>query len=299
MRFIAVDWGTSRFRAYLVADGAILDRREGEEGIASLAPGRHAEVFWRHCGAWLEAEPGLDVAMVGMVGSREGWAMAPYATCPAGPADLAQALMRVELGRGRSGFIVPGLTCAPFPGGADVMRGEETHVLGAGVRNGLVCLPGTHCKWVEMRDGRVHRFATAMTGEVFALMRHHSMVGRPATEPADPSGFGLGLAAAERNSGAEGRPGLLHLLFGARAAVLTGVLSHAQLGPYLSGLLTGDEINGALSLFGRPEVVTIVADPPRADLYREALGRRGIDTRVEEQEPTLLAGLALIVVAQA
>ena len=295
MRFIVVDWGTTRFRAYIVEDGAIVDRVASDEGVSALKTGEHQGVFRRHCGRWLEAEPDAPVLLVGMVGSREGWVEAPYAVCPAGPEDIARALIAVDLGDGRRGHIVPGLTCEPHPGAVDVMRGEETLVLGTGVADGLVCLPGTHPKWVEMRGGRVERFATYFTGELYALLRHHSMVGRPAAEPEDVSGFALGLDAAERNGGAEGRRvGLLHLIFGARAATVTRRLSPAALGPYISGLLTGDEINGAFSLFDKPETLTVVAAPNRADLFSQALTRHGIKTVFKAPEDALIAGLRTI-----
>ena len=217
MRIIVADWGTTRFRAYLVEDGATVDRVASDEGVSALKAGEHQGVFRRHCGRWLDAEPDAPVLLVGMVGSREGWVEAPYAACPAGADDIARALIDVELGGGRRGHIVPGLCCEPQPGAVDVMRGEETLVLGTGVADGLVCLPGTHPKWVEMKGGRVARFATYFTGELYALLRHHSMVGRPATEPEDPAGFALGLEAAERNGcAAVQRVGLLHLIFGAR-----------------------------------------------------------------------------------
>jgi 2-dehydro-3-deoxygalactonokinase len=297
MRFILVDWGTSRFRAYLVDGTAIVERVASPEGISALSQGQHEEVFRRHCGRWLTAEPGAPVALVGMVGSREGWRMAPYASCPAGPAEVAAAMMEVDLGEGRRGRIVPGLTSEPHPGAIDVMRGEETLVFGAGVEEGLVCLPGTHPKWVEMRGGRIERFATYFTGELYALLRHHSMVGRPATEPEDPAGFALGLEAAERNGGGSGRRvGLLHLIFGARAAAVTGRLSTAALGPYISGLLTGDEVNGALSLFEKPARVTIVADGARADLFAKALERHGVASRLTAPEDALVAGIRRILV---
>jgi 2-dehydro-3-deoxygalactonokinase len=209
-------------------------------------------------------------------------------------------MIAVDLGNGRQGHIVPGLLCEPHPGAADVMRGEETLVLGAGVENGLVCLPGTHPKWVLMRAGRIERFATYMTGEMYALLREHSMIGRPATEPGDPAGFALGLDAALRNAGedGDGRVGLLHLLFGARAAVVSGRMGPGLLGPYLSGLLTGDEINGALAQFSRPSSVTIVADSPRADLYVEALNRRAVNTAVRAPRDALIAGLARILASR-
>jgi 2-dehydro-3-deoxygalactonokinase len=297
LRFIVADWGTTRFRGYLVENETILDRVASDEGVSQLQAGQHKDVFLRQCGRWLEAEPNAPVILVGMVGSREGWVIAPYASCPADAAAIAHAMVAVDLGGGREAYIVPGLFCEPAPGASDVMRGEETLVLGSGVENGLVCLPGTHPKWILMRGGRIERFATYMTGEMYALLREHSMIGRPATEPGDPAGFELGLDAAMRNGGETDseRVGLLHLLFGARAAVVSGRMSPGLLGTYISGLLTGDEINGALSQFSRPASVTIVAESPRADLYVHALNRRSIATSVKPPQEALIAGLALIV----
>lgn len=295
-RFILVDWGTTRFRALLVDGATVVGRATSQEGVSALKEGQHAEVFRRQCGHWLDAEPDLPVALVGMVGSREGWRMAPYVACPAGPAEVARAVMTVEIGQGREALIVPGLTSEPQAGAIDVMRGEETLAFGAEIEDGLICLPGTHPKWVEMKDGRIARFATYLTGEMFALLRHHSMVGRPATEPEDPAGFDLGLDAAERNGGADARVGLLHLIFGARAAAVTGRLSSAALGPYISGLLTGDEINGALSLFHKPEAVTVIGGADRAELFARALARHGVEAKLAVSEEALIVGLRRILV---
>jgi 2-dehydro-3-deoxygalactonokinase len=297
LRVIVADWGTTRFRGYLIEKERILDEVSSEEGVSALKKGQHRDVFVGHCGRWLDQEPDAPVLLVGMVGSREGWAEAPYAPCPADAAAIARAMMPVDLGGRRRAHIVPGLVCEAVPGAADVMRGEETLALGSGVDDGLVCLPGTHPKWVSMRGGRVERFATYMTGEMYSLLREHSMIGRPATEPGDAAGFERGLDAAARNGGAAGaaRVGLLNLLFGARALVVSGRMAPALLGPYLSGLLTGDEINGALSQFDRPAKVTIVADSPRADLYEKSLARRGIATAVRAPRAALIAGLARIV----
>jgi 2-dehydro-3-deoxygalactonokinase len=296
LRFIVADWGTTRFRGYLIENETIVDEVSSDEGVSALQAGQHRDVFMRRCGPWLEAEPDAPVLLVGMVGSREGWVMAPYAVCPAGPADIARAMIPVDLDQGRKAHIVPGLACEPAPGAYDVMRGEETLVLGSGVEDGIVCSPGTHPKWIDMRAGRIQRFATYMTGEMYALLREHSMIGRPATEPEDPRGFDLGLDAASRNGGDTGerRVGLLHLLFGARAAVVSGHMATGLLGPYLSGLLTGDEINGALAQFGRPASVTILAAPPRANLYVHALARHGIAAQVRAPRQALIAGLARI-----
>jgi 2-dehydro-3-deoxygalactonokinase len=297
MRFILVDWGTSRFRAFLIDGRMILARLASDEGISALREGQHRDVFLKHCRPWLEAEPAAPVALVGMVGSKEGWRMAPYAQCPAGPEEIARAMIAVEIEAGRKGHIVPGLSCEPQPGAIDVMRGEETLSLGAGVSDGLVCLPGTHPKWVEMRGGRIARFATYFTGEMYALLRHHSMVGRPATGPEDPAGFARGLDAAERNRGERG-VGLLHLIFGARAAAVTGRLPSAELGPYISGLLTGDEINGGLSLFQKPAEVTVIGNEERVALFGEALARHGVRAVAKDPEEALIAGLSRILSAR-
>jgi 2-dehydro-3-deoxygalactonokinase len=136
-------------------------------------------VFLRQCGHWLKSEPDAPVLLVGMVGSREGWVEAPYATCPAGPAEIAQELVPVDLENGRKGYIILGLFCEPAHVAADVMCGEETLVLGSGIKDGVICSASTHPKWIEMRNGRIEHFATYMTGEMYGLLREHSMVGRP------------------------------------------------------------------------------------------------------------------------
>lgn len=293
MRFIAVDWGTSRARAFLVKDGQALDQVASDEGISHLKAGQHQAVFARLCGRWLDAEPELPVLLSGMVGSREGWFPAPYVVCPAGPREIAGALLPVDLGAGRRGHVVPGLR-APDAEPADVMRGEETHLLGSEVTDGLVCLPGTHCKWAEMRDGRIAGFSTFITGEAYGLLREHSMIGRPAAEPADPKGFGAGVEAAGR---AQTAGDLLHLLFEARAMTVTGRLSAEALGPYLSGLLTGAEVAGALARYratDRAGPVAVVAGAERASLYRTVLARHGIETSVVDPGATLARGASLI-----
>src|SRR5205823_2159314 len=138
--------------------------------------------------------------------------------------------------------IVPGVI-ARGPSGPDVMRGEETLVFGAEIADGLVCLPGTHSKWAEVKGGVIADFATFMTGESYALYRHHSLLGRLAAEPEDLRGFDAGLEAARAPGG------VLNRLFQARARVLDGLMDGGAVAPYLSGLLIGTEIEGALQRF--------------------------------------------------
>ncbi len=297
MRFIAVDWGTSRLRASRVTDGALIARETSDQGIAALTrPGApsHRAVLEPLIAPWLAAEPDLPVLLAGMVGSREGWVAAPYAACPAGPREIAGALTPVEVAPGVVGRIVPGLSVAPRPGEADVMRGEETLALGAGVADGVLCLPGTHSKWIVMAGGRIAGFASYMTGEMYGLLRHHAMVGKPAQDPPDEAGFPPGLAAGLAG---EAAGGLLHLAFAARALVLTGGLPPRRLGPYLSGLVIGAEIAGARTLFGADARPTLVADEGQAALYRQALTREGVAPAVVAPETALIAGLGRIAAA--
>lgn len=260
---IAIDWGTSSFRAYrLDAHGNILESRASSHGILNVAPGQFPVVLEEQIRGWEEA----PIVMSGMVGSRQGWAEAPYVPCPAGFDEIAAKLVEVRWGRRRA-WIVPGLSCGDGAGVPDVMRGEEVQVLGAG-QDGLICLPGTHSKWVEVRGGRIERFSTAMTGEVYAVLKQHSILGRMMEEgKPDAGAFAEGVG----RSGEAG--GLLHHLFGVRTRGLMGELAGAASASYLSGILIGHELRahgmGRFSLLGTAEL---------AGLYQQAAGALGIET---------------------
>ena len=278
---IAVDWGTTRFRAFRVGPGgSALERVVAEDGMAAIRSGGFEAVLRKHCGAWMDEAPDAPVLLAGMVGSRNGWAEAAYAPCPASPASVAEAMLRIT----DRVSIVPGVI-SRGPGGADVMRGEETLIFGSGVVDGLVCLPGTHSKWAEVADGTVTDFATFMTGESFALFRGQSLLGRLAAEPEDLQGFDEGLEAAGDAAG------LLNRLFQARARVLDGAMDGARVGPYLSGLLIGEEIRGAFARFEEARTVTLVADGVLATRYVAALRARGVMIEIVTPERAFLDGL--------
>jgi 2-dehydro-3-deoxygalactonokinase len=279
--FIAVDWGTSRLRAYLVdGAGAVVDRVGAEDGMAKVAPGAFAATLARHIAAW---DPGLPVIMAGMVGSRNGWREAPYAACPADVAAILNGALRLDAEAGRPVWLLPGLSCRD-DGVSDVMRGEETLILGAGLRDGLVILPGTHSKWAALRQGRIVSFRTFMTGEFYGLFREHSILRLLAKEPEAPSGYAKGLAAARREGG------LTHLAFSARTGVLAGDLSPEEVLPYLSGLLIGGEIRNAASA---PEPAVLVAEGTIADTYDEALMAQGFAPRLIAPEDAFIAGIGV------
>ncbi len=290
--FVAVDWGTTRLRASLIgSDGNVLDRSQSDAGVQSVGAGGFPAALDAACGDWMGSTPDIPVVMAGMVGSRNGWVEAPYVACPCGPAEIAARLVPVP-GVDRDVQVVPGVDCRWADGAYDVMRGEETQALGTGVRDGLLSLPGTHGKWIEMVDGRIARFATFVTGELYAAVSA-SFVARLAEAPDDPTAgqrIAVGAAAAPG--------GLTRQLFQARARVLAGDLDPHGVRPYLSRLLVEAEIAGALDLFGRPSVVHLVAGEPQLGVYRSALAERGLDVVVHQPAAVTLAGLKILMAAR-
>jgi 2-dehydro-3-deoxygalactonokinase len=289
---IAVDWGTSNFRAYrLAADGSTLDETTGPDGISTVPPGGFPAVLARHFGGWRAAEPHLPLVMAGMVGSRNGWSEAPYAPLPADATALRERLHRVALEDGGEALIVPGVS-GVIDGVSDVIRGEETLAIGTGLADGIILSPGTHPKWIEMRSGRIARFQTFMTGEIFAVMSEHSLLGRLMTASAgeadDLAGFDRGLDLAEHPAG------VTRALFAVRSEVLLGRLPAAQARPFLSGLLIGVEIAGAKASFGLPKSMTLLAEGAKAVFYERALARHGVSARRMAGDRALVAGLRTI-----
>lgn len=280
--FVVLDWGTTRLRAFRLAEnGAELDRREAEAGIRNLADGAFEEAFEAIAGDWLPDDPGAapPILLGGMIGSRQGWLEVPYAPCPADPEQLGALTRSLVTRRGHRLHFAPGLSTR-IGGRADVMRGEELQILGAmqelGPGERLVCLPGTHSKWAEIGGGRIRDFRTFMTGELFDVLRRHSILGRTMDHAAwSESGFARGLDRA-----AEGGP-LLADLFSVRALALFGELAPEEGGSYLSGLLIGAEVCAALA--SRPAAaaaeVCVIGNPALTDLYIKALSRRGIESR--------------------
>lgn len=292
---IGIDWGTSSFRAYrLDAAGEVRDRIETGQGILEVPPGGFPATLRAAIGPWLAAGERL-VLLCGMVGSRQGWVEAPYRPCPAGPAEIAGALTPIPF-EGARCLLVPGLSTRDAAGVPDVMRGEETKLLGLlaelGDAPALACLPGTHSKWARIDGGQVQGFTTHMTGEVRATLLEHSILGRlaaPAAAEAEPD-FLRGVRRA-REAG-----GLLHHLFGTRALGLMGELGPEGTEAYLSGLLIGHEVGAAVAGAGGdapPGPVHLAGAPALCRRYALAFGEFGLAHRAHD--PDLAArGLARI-----
>ncbi len=287
---ITVDWGTSSLRAYLLDDaGAILEQRSAPAGIATVVDGDFAAVLTREIAGW---PADLPVALSGMIGSRQGWKEAPYVPCPAGLAEIAAAVIPLDAVAGRKIVILPGLSHRDGAG-PDVMRGEETQIIGLDAPDGWVCLPGTHSKWAKREAGRITGFRTYLTGELFAALTAHTIVGRlmPEAEP-EPvdwrAGFDRGVDRAQRATG------LLSSLFGVRATGLLGDLPLPLLRPYLSGLLIGFEFREAAP---PPDLLlTLVGADALVQRYGRAADRLGIAAKAA---PPDLAALGAFRIAKA
>lgn len=246
---VIVDWGTTSFRAFLVDESSqVIDSIENERGIQVLSAGQHEGELTTHITPWLATHGPMTILALGMITSRNGWVEVPYVSCPAGPADLAAGIIYKDLGDGSQVCFLPGINDparAPYP---DVMRGEETQIVGFGLGTGLtLVLPGTHSKWARAENGRIARFQTFVTGELYALLSQHSFIAKTAT-PVDEQNmqdFDLGVLAAK--SDLPEAAALPTLLFSARTGMLARKLAPNQTRDYVSGLLIGHEFRCAIA----------------------------------------------------
>ena len=279
---IGLDWGTTSFRAYrLGADGGVIETKSAPSGILKIPAGAFERVFEQEIGPWLTDRPDVPVIAAGMITSRQGWVEVPYCPCPAGSDEIARALARHETAAGRTIHFVPGLSIVGADGVPDVIRGEETQIIGeVGHAPGrrLLVLPGTHSKWALVEDGRLAWFATFMTGELYGVLKKHSILGRlMAGEADDTDAFRRGLAYSR-----SARGGLLRRLFSARTLGLFGQLPASAIGAYLSGLLIGSEVAEALDCLeeapsGRE--ITVIGSSDLTGRYLTAIEDAGLRGR--------------------
>ncbi|MEP6999027.1 MAG: 2-dehydro-3-deoxygalactonokinase [bacterium] len=275
---IALDWGTSSLRAVLLDENGIaLDAHEEPWGIMRVPDGTFAAAFDAMTTQWRMGRPRLRAIAAGMIGSAQGWMPAPYCEAPAGAAELAASLIAVP---DAALHIVPGV--AKYGEQPDVMRGEETQIVGVLALHpllatrSLLVLPGTHSKWVHVHEGKVADFTTFMTGELFAVLREHSILGRfvkDDDDDADPTvkeeAFARGVAIAQQSS-----RGMASTLFTARSMVLTQRLAAGMSVEYLSGLLIGEELRCGLADGAVP--AALVGDAILCRRYAAALRMFGI-----------------------
>jgi 2-dehydro-3-deoxygalactonokinase len=289
---LACDWGTTNLRAWLLdAEGAVLASRDFELGVSRLRPGEAGQRFEEEVLPAFEAYD-LPAVLCGMVGSNLGWTSAPYLDCPVDLDDLARELVAVEA-HAAWVRIVPGVRGEGLEGAGDVMRGEETQLFGWLTLNPerargrqVVCHPGTHAKWMVVEDGRLTRFATAMTGELFAVLSTHSVL-RCEAPADDEAAFAEGVAAAGEGDALNAR------LFTARARVVGRGEPAASTSSYLSGLLIGAEAASMPRLLGVSveTSVALLGDAALCARYGKAFAARGLRYDTFDGQAAAVAGL--------
>ena len=285
---IAVDWGTSNFRAFRInAAGAVVARCSSPQGILRVGKGNFETALRAEVAAWLQ-EGEDHILLCGMVGSRQGWVEADYLRCPVGIEELAASLVRVPF-FGAKVLLVPGVMGPAAANVPELMRGEETAAMGildAGAGAGLVCFPGTHSKWIELSDRRIVSFTTSMTGDVYSALCKCTILERTMTNgtATDEAAFRDGVLRSADSGG------LLHHLFGVRTRVLMGQLREEASASYLSGLLIGHEVRATMPRGAR---VVLVGAAQLCGLYAQAIEACGGEAMPAEEDAAAL-GLAAI-----
>jgi 2-dehydro-3-deoxygalactonokinase len=293
--FIAVDWGTSNARFALCdEDGQALEIRKGPGAVESR--GKFAEVFDAAVADWKKAHGELSAYLCGMVGSAIGWVEAPYLAAPADLHELADAPVKIR----DNVHTLPGMRCTNPLGAPDVMRGEETQLFGAlcrgeiGTGHRIVCMPGTHTKWAAIADESLQEFLTAPTGELFAALCENTVLVRDKTTPIThvAADFERGLTEAAKHPGM-----LLQQIFQARSLRLDKQLTPEGAASWISGLLIGADVKGALSLFAEhdaSEAVLIIGAPQLTASYAQALSKFGRKSAEVDGSTAALAGLGYV-----
>jgi 2-dehydro-3-deoxygalactonokinase len=288
------DWGNSNARAWLcAADGTVLDERRGP-GIASLRsdPAAIAAAFAAMTSGWPDTVPAL---LAGVVGASFGWRDAGYMPCPIPVDQIGSHVMRAPTNI-RDIWIAPGISCINAWGQPDTMRGEELQIVGWAAQNpgrdALVALPGTHCKWALVVDGQVTRFHSAISGELFAMLRDHSvMVDHSAqAAPYYPAAFAEGVELAKGAA----RVDLSALLFTARARQATGDMAAEVAPSFVSGIVIGCDVRTAFGLYGRVHDIVVIGGDAVAACYEEALNQWGNAATRVDGDAMMRAGLLAV-----
>lgn len=283
--WIALDWGTTHLRGWAMSgSGSVIDTRSSEAGMNRLAPEAFEPALLELADGWIDGP--VTAIACGMVGARQGWIEAAYTPVPAAP--LGAGLTPAPTQRpGLDVLIVPGM-CQSSP--PDVMRGEETQIAGFIALNpgwdGILCLPGTHTKWVEISAGEVISFQTAMTGDLYAAISEHTVL-RHSVAAGGWSDEAFDTALSEAMSRPER---LASRLFGIRAAGLVGTAAEGTARATLSGLLIGAEL-ASVRPYWLGRQIAVIGDRGLSGLYVRALATQGAPATITDAERITLAGL--------
>jgi 2-keto-3-deoxy-galactonokinase len=287
--WIAVDWGTTNFRAFLLHDQQLVASVAKPCGLLAIAKGEFSSTLYQHLEHWLKDYGALPVLMAGMVGSQQGWLEVPYVPTPANARSLQQNALSVATPWGSPAWIFPGISSISTFGLPDVMRGEEVQLFGLCALHASphhnVILPGTHSKHVQMERGEITHFSTLMTGELFSLLSQHSLLGRDLPEQQESeSAFLRGVLATQT-----GAP-FNHLIFSARTRRLNGEIALNEVHSYLSGLLIGYE----LSTMSAGKEIWVVGSPSLCKCYLRAADALQILLRTADGDTCFLHGMSAL-----
>ena len=283
--YIAVDWGSTQLRGWLIRNGQCVETKQLPMGITRLNGRSPADVFAEHLAPWRGAQA-LPVLMAGMIGSDAGWQAVPYLDCPTAIDAPGRQLCAVAEGV----WIIPGLKIEQ-DGDFNVMRGEETQLLGARTLSpsSVYVMPGTHCKWVQADAEQIHDFRTVMTGELHHLLLNHSLVGAGLPEQkSSPEAFAAGLARGIAC------PVVLPQLFEVRASHVLGDLPREQVSEFLSGLLIGAEVASMRDFIAHEQAITIVAGASLTSRYEQAFRAVGLTVSTVPGDTAFQAGIRSI-----
>lgn len=296
---IAVDWGTTRCRAMLLdRNGAVLAEADSADGIGALGGVGHEEAFQALVAGW----PKVPAIMAGMVGSRQGWHEAPYVSVPTTADRLAEGLLKFETADHRPVAIIPGLVLRSDTRDGDVIRGEETQLVGLIEEepdfNGIAILPGTHSKWAAISQGKITTFQTFLTGEMFDLLARKSLLRHSVAEDSDDIAGSQHFALAVRRSVVEGLP-FLGAIFSVRVRQLLDGISGDDNLAYLSGLVIGGEIAAArqVGLLNADLPIRIIGSRTLARSYDAAFQVAG--HKAEARDGSALVRRGLVRLARA
>lgn len=292
---ICVDWGSTNFRAFLIGtDGALLNAIFSNQGMLGVKPDAFETTLFNQLKNW----PNLPIIMAGMVGSLKGWRNTNYVTCPVDIKKLSVNLTHIETIQNRNIAIIAGIENNSDAPQYDVARGEETQAIGAIHLVGkqlepqaIFCLPGTHSKWMSVKNHQITRITTHMTGEIFDMLTKHSILApQERSEPSSKNDkiFLNGLDCAQQDGG------LSHHVFSARTNMLKGILANDDIENYLSGILIGSEIKEMLKILPNCDHVYLVGNDKLNQIYSLALNHLGVNCALINGEKAAYTGMHTI-----
>ncbi|WP_017446804.1 2-dehydro-3-deoxygalactonokinase [Gayadomonas joobiniege] len=285
LSFLALDWGTTNFRAFAFdVNGKVIAEKQAPMGLLQISDGQFAHSLANLLNEWISQYQTLPIIMAGMVGSAQGWHPVEYCAAPVDLSEIQKHYFEFNLPWGAKAKIVPGVSFLAENGMYDVMRGEEVQLFGlqqiARQHNMQAVFPGTHSKQVVIKNGKIVRFETYMTGELFSILNNHSLLGRglPKQISCEKS-FLKGVALGQNQ-------GLSHLIFAARTSRLFNQVADTAVADFLSGVMIGYE-----SQFINADTIYLVGGEALEKRYRLACESRQINVKAFSGDECFIAGI--------